>query len=73
MNVDACEDDEEEMLGSVPAGKRMQTVVIEYPIIDSFSGSSVFVDFFPFIRAVHQRTEEFQICLIKDFHNSAVI
>ena len=73
MDVDSCKHHEEEMLGPIPARKRMQTIVVQDPIIDSFRGSTVLVDFFPFIRTVHQRAEEFEICFIVNFHNSAVI
>ncbi len=39
----------------------IKVVIIENAVIDSFTGSSIFVDFLPFVRAKWYRTKEFWI------------
>ena len=73
MYVDSGQYDEEEMLGTISARKRMEPKVVQYTIIDPLGGGSVLIHFLPFIRAIHQWTEEFKIRLVIDLHNSSVV
>jgi len=72
VHIDASEDSEEGMFGTITDVHLMKMIIIQCTVIDPFSGGPVLIDLLPSFRTVGERAACTDVITIVDVSHSAI-